>query len=533
MENQVVLYDALLREGAQTEGIHLSLQDKLMLTEALDSLGIQYIEGGWPGSNPTDIAFFREAKRLHLRSARLAAFGMTRRARFKAGNDPLLRDLLRAGTPTVTLFGKSWDFHVKNTLRISCSENLDLISETVFFLKKRTEEVFYDAEHFFDGFRSNPDYALETLAAALTSGADAIVLCDTNGGSVPDEIKDVTARVRRCFPEATLGIHCHNDGDLAVANTLAAVAQGATQVQGCLNGLGERCGNANLSALIPTLALKWKVRFGKPLKLERLTSVSRLADEICNVHPRDNAPYVGKSAFAHKAGVHIAAVKKAPAAYEHIHPEEVGNRRKMLLSDQAGLSVIIHKAGDRKIRLRKNTPEARQIIKTMKTLESEGYQFEGAEASFDILVKKALGRHRKFFDLVGFRVIDENRGEGKLLSEATIQVKVNGVLEITTGKGDGPVNALDCALRKALTKFYPSLKELHLTDFKVRVLNAKEGTAARVRVLIESSDLKDSWGTVGVSTNIIEASWEAIVDSIDYKLMKDDVRSHRPKRSRV
>lgn len=526
MESRVVLYDALLREGAQTEGITLSLQDKLVLAEALDGLGIQYIEGGWPGANPTDIAFFREAKRLRLKNARLAAFGMTRRARFKVGKDPLLQGLLRAGTPTVTVFGKSWDFHVRKALKISHDENLDLISETVRFLKARTDEVFYDAEHFFDGFLANPDYALKTLGAALDAGADALVLCDTNGGSGPDGIRDATARVRRFFPQATLGIHCHNDGDLAVANTLAAVDQGATQVQGCLNGLGERCGNANLSSLIPALALKRRVRFGMPVRLTRLTSVSRLVDEICNVHPRDNAPYVGKSAFAHKAGVHIAAVKKTSEAYEHVRPEDVGNRRKMLISDQSGLSVIVHKAGDRKIRLRKDRPEIRQIVKTMKTLESEGYQFEGAEASFEILVKKALGKHHRFFDLVGFKVVDENRGSGKLLSEATLKVRVGRVLENTLGEGDGPVNALDSALRKALTKFYPCLQDVRLTDFKVRVLNAKEGTAARVRVLIESSDLKDSWGTVGVSTNIIEASWEALVDSIEYKLLKDKVRCH-------
>ncbi len=521
MERKIVLYDALLREGPQTEGINLSLKDKLMLAAALDELGVSYIEGGWPGANPKDIAFFREASRNRSRKSRLVAFGMTRRARFRVEKEPLLKNLLSAGTPAITLFGKSWDLHVRKALGVPLSENLDLIHDSVRFLKRRVDEVFYDAEHFFDGFRANPDYALMTLQAAFSAGADALVLCDTNGGALPDEVKDVTARVRRRFPEAVLGIHCHNDADLAVANTLAAVAQGVTQVQGCLNGFGERCGNANLTSLIPILARKWKADFARPVALKRLTPISRLVDEICNVNPRDNAPFVGRSAFAHKAGVHISAVRKDSGTYEHVEPGMVGNERRILLSDQSGLSVVLHKAGDRRIRLKRDTPEARQIIETVKVMESEGYQFEGAEASFEILLKKVLGRHRKFFDLVGFRVIVENRGDGRLISEATIKVKVNGMLENTVGEGDGPINALDNALRKALTKFYPSLKDVRLTDFKVRVLDAKEGSAARVRVLIRNSDKRETWSTVGVSENMIEASWEALVDSIDYKLMKD------------
>ncbi|HET9870742.1 MAG TPA: citramalate synthase, partial [bacterium] len=396
-----------------------------------------------------------------------------------------------------------------------------LIQDSVKFLKSRVDEMFYDAEHFFDGYRANPEYALKCLEAALAGGADCLVLCDTNGGSLPEDVEAVVTRVHQRFPGAALGIHCHNDGDLAVANSHAAVAAGATQVQGCLNGYGERCGNTNLTSLIPNLALKYKTAFVRPLKLERLTETSRLVDEICNMHPRDNAPYVGKSAFAHKAGVHIAAVSKAAATYEHIDPAKVGNKRNILMSDQAGLAVVLHKARGQDLKMGKDKSEARAVIEQVKRMESEGYQFEGAEASFDLLLKKALGRHRKFFELVGFRVIVENRNEGALVSEATIKVKVNGELENTVGEGDGPINALDQALRKALTKFYPALKEVHLTDFKVRVLDAKDGTAAKVRVLIESRDRKDSWGTVGVSENIIEASWEALVDSIDYKLLKD------------
>lgn len=521
MERRIVLYDALLREGPQTEGINLSLKDKLMLVEALDELGVSYIEGGWPGANPKDIAFFKEASRRRGRRAKLVAFGMTRRARFKAEKEPFLRNLLAAGTPAITIFGKTWDFHVRKALKVSHEENLDIIRDSVRFLKGRVDEVFFDAEHFFDGFAANPEYAFRCLEAALSGGADALVLCDTNGGALPERVKDVTGRVRRRFPQAQLGIHCHNDADLAVANTLAAVDQGATQVQGCLNGYGERCGNANLTSLIPILDRKCRAVFDRPVALKRLTPISRFVDEICNVNPRDNAPFVGRSAFAHKAGVHISAVRKHSATYEHIEPDAVGNHRKILVSDQSGLSVVMHKAGDRKIRLRRDTPEARQIIDTIKSLESEGYQFEGAEASFEILLKKALGRHRKFFDLVGFRVIVENRGDNRLVSEATIKVRVNGVLENTVGEGDGPVNALDNALRKALTKFYPSLRDVRLTDFKVRVLDAKQGSAAKVRVLIQSADRKSTWGTVGVSGNMLEASWEALVDSIDYKLMKD------------
>ena len=519
MDKKLVLYDALLREGPQTQGINLSVKDKLRLAEVLDSLGIHYIEGGWPGANPKDTAFFQEVRKLKLK-ARLAAFGMTRRVKNKAHEDINLLNLLKAKTPTITVVGKTWDFHVTKALGITLEQNLQIIHDSVKFLKSRVDEVFYDAEHFFDGYAANPEFTFKCLEAVLQAGADCLVLCDTNGGSLPEDIEAVVTRVRQRFPEAVLGIHCHNDSDMAVANSLAAVEAGAVQIQGCVNGYGERVGNVNLTSLIPTLVFKKKASFVKPVNLKKLTEVSRQVDEILNVTPRPNAPYVGKSAFTHKGGMHISAVRKATSSYEHVDPDMVGNSRTILVSDQSGLSSIFHKTGKQKFKF-KDKEAAKAIIENVKKMESEGYQFEGAEASFELLLKKALGQHRNFFDLVSFRVIVENRGDGKLVSEATIKVRVNGVLENTVGEGDGPINALDQALRKALTKFYPSLKEVRLTDFKVRVLDAKEGTAAKVRVLIESRDTKDTWGTVGVSENIIEASWEALVDSIDYKLMKD------------
>jgi 2-isopropylmalate synthase len=438
---------------------------------------------------------------------------------------------VKSGVSTITVVGKTWDFHVTKALGITLEQNLEIVFDSVKFLKSKTDEVFFDAEHFFDGYKINPEYSLKCLEAALQGEADCLVLCDTNGGSLPEDIEAVVTRVHQRFPGAVLGIHCHNDSDLAVANSLAALSAGATQVQGCLNGYGERVGNTNLTSLIPNLALKTGYSFLKPVKLEKLTEISHRVDEILNFNPRPNAPYVGKNAFTHKGGMHISAMQKSTKAYEHVDPTQVGNQRKLVLSDQAGRSAVLHQAGERHIKLNKDTPEAKAIIEEVKKMEGEGYQFEGAEASFEILLKKALGKHHRFFDLVSFRVIVENRGDEKLVSEATIKVKVNGVLENTVGEGDGPINALDQALRKALTKFYPALKEVHLTDFKVRVLDAKEGTAAKVRVLIESRDKKDTWGTVGVSENIIEASWEALVDSIDYKLLKESGKKKSPKRA--
>lgn len=523
MGKKIVLYDALLREGPQTEGINMSVKDKLQILELLDSLGMHYIEGGWPGANPKDTAFFQEAKKLKLK-AKMAAFGMTRRVRHKAHEDTNLLNLVSAKTPVITVVGKSSDLQVEKALGITLEQNLELIFDSIKFLKSKTDEVFYDAEHFFDGYNSNPEFALKCLEAALQGGADYLVLCDTNGGSLPEDIEATVTRISQRFPEAHLGIHCHNDSDLAVANSLAALEAGATQVQGCLNGYGERVGNTNLTSLIPNLIFKKHASFIRPIHIHNLTEVSRRVDEILNVKPRKNAPYVGQSAFTHKGGMHISAVSKYVSSYEHLDPEKVGNNRKVVLSDQAGVAAVLSKANHKKIKLDKDSPESKAIIEKVKQLESEGYQFENAEASFEILLKKALGHHRRFFDLVGFRVIIENRGDGKLISEATIKLNVNGITENTVGEGNGPVNALDSALRKALTKFYPQLKDVQLTDYKVRVLDAKDGTAAKVRVLIESKDKKDTWGTVGVSENSIGASWDALVDSIDYKLLKDSER---------
>ena len=528
MDKKIVLYDALLREGPQTEGLNFSVADKLLVAQALDELGFAYLEGGWPGANPKDTQFFQQIKKIKLK-ARLSAFGMTRRANQKASKDPNLHNLLLAGTRTVTLVGKTWGFHVKRALGISLDQNLELIYDSVKFMSSRVDEIFYDAEHFFDSMRDDPPYAMRCLEAARQGGASCLVLCDTNGGSLPENIREGVQTVLRRFPDSALGIHCHNDSDLAVANSLAAVEAGATQVQGCLNGYGERVGNTNLTSLIPILALKKGAEFSRSIILKKLTTISRRVDEILNQNPRPNAPYVGKSAFTHKGGMHISAVRKATRAYEHIDPEQVGNQRKLLVSDQAGVSAILDRAGAHSVHLNKNTPEVREVMETVKRLEGEGYQFEGAEASFEILLKKALGKHRRFFHLVGFRVIVENRGDGKLVTEATIKVTVKGKTETAVGEGDGPVDALDQALRKVLTPSYPALRDVHLTDFKVRVLDAKKGTAAKVRVLIESCDRSDSWTTVGVSENILEAAWQALVDSIDYKLLKD---LERPRRSK-
>lgn len=517
----LVLYDALLREGPQTRGISLSVSDKLTLAQALDELGLAVIEGGWPGANPKDNQFFKEAQKLKWKNASLAAFGMTCRPHQKAEKDPVLNDLLRAGTSIVTIFGKTWDVHVKHVLRISLDENLKIIENSIRYLKKQRRQVIYDAEHFFDGYRASPAYARRCLCAAREAGADVIVLCDTNGGTLPEDIRRAVRDARTWIPGCCLGIHCHNDADLAVANTLVAVSEGVVQIQGCINGYGERCGNANLTSLIPTLALKMKRKFIKPVALKELTRVSHLVDEVCNMHPRENAPYVGISAFSHKAGVHISAVQKLAQSYEHVPPAVVGNLSNQLVSDQAGRALLLDRLKRLGVKVQKNSSLVSDLLNALKEKEGQGYQYEGAEASFEILVQKTLGRHRSAFELIAYRVIVEEKNAAQRLAEATVKLRVMGQEEYTVAEGDGPVNALDAALRKALTKFYPSLRDVHLTDFKVRVLDAKQGTAAKVRVLIESRDSERSWSTLGVSENIIEASWEALVDSIEYKLMKN------------
>ncbi len=516
---KVKIYDTTLRDGAQAEGISFSLEDKVRIAQKLDELGFHYIEGGWPGSNPKDIKFFQRMKRIGLKNAQLTAFGSTRRAKYPVEKDPNIQALLESETKVVCIFGKSWDLHVRVALGISLEENLKIIEDSVSYLKKKKKEVIYDAEHFFDGYKDDPSYALKTLRVAQEAGADWIVLCDTNGGTLPQELIEITRRAKREV-KVPLGIHAHNDSGLALANTLAAVQEGAVQVQGTINGLGERCGNVNLCSVIPNLQIKMGMDCIEKKQLAKLTEVSRYVAELANLPHDERQPFVGNSAFAHKGGIHVSAVKKDPRTYEHILPELVGNHRRILVSELAGRSNILYKAKEYGLDLEKRTPQTEKVLEDLKRLEDEGYQFEGAEGSFELLMKKALGKYRSLFDLEGFRVTVEKRKDGTLNCEATIKVKVAGIEEHTAAEGNGPVNALDNALRKALEEFYPSLKEVRLTDYKVRVLDVKAGTAAPVRVLVESGDPKESWGTVGVSTNIIEASWQALVDSLEYKLLK-------------
>ncbi len=526
--NRVKIYDTTLRDGAQSENISFSVEDKLNIARELDGLGVHYIEGGWPGSNPKDIDFFKRAKELKLKNSRLVAFGSTRRAYKKVDDDVNISSLLDAKTPVVCVFGKSWDLHVREALNIPLNENLEMISETVEFLKDKGKEVVYDAEHFFDAYKSRSDYAMKTLTAAKKAGADWIVLCDTNGGSMPHEVQEIMAKVKAKI-KGPLGIHAHNDSDTAVANSIMAVKMGATMVHGTINGYGERCGNANLCSLIPNLKLKLGVDCLDDKKLSKLTEVSRYVSEIANLPPLDNMPYVGRSAFAHKGGIHVSAVQKIPKTYEHVEPEQVGNLRRILISELSGKGAILSKAKSYNLDLSKDTPETEKILKMLKEAENQGYQYEGAEASFELLMNKALGHYKPFFKLEGFRVIVDAK-DGELKAEATIKVEVGGKKEHTAAEGNGPVNALDNALRKALEKFYPVLKTVHLSDYKVRVINAEKATAAKVRVLIQSRDDKTSWGTVGVSENIIEASWIALVDSLEYKLMKETNGLKRPAR---
>jgi 2-isopropylmalate synthase len=517
---EIELYDTTLRDGAQAEEVSYSVEDKLRITEKLDELGIPCIEGGWPGANPKDILYFKEVRKLRLDRSAVVAFGATHRAGSEPDQDPVLRALLDADTAIVTIFGKSWDFHVTEALGTSLERNLKLIDGTIAFLRRHGRRVFYDAEHFFDGYAANPEYAIRTLKAAEAAGAQRLILCDTNGGTMPWNVRDiigkVTAEVR-----TPLGIHAHNDGGVAVANSLTAAALGVMQVQGTVNGLGERCGNADLCAIIPNLQIKMKRRCLDDAQLARLKEVSRFIWEITNLQPPTHQPYVGESAFAHKGGVHVHAIRKSPLTYEHIRPELVGNRQRVLISDASGRSSLLQKAADYHVVIDQSNPSLAALLDQLKTLEGQGYQFEGAEGSFELLMKKAVGGYRRLFELIGFRVIVEKRRDGEeAVSEATIQLKVDGVIEHTAAEGRGPVGALDNALRKALEKFYPELQEVRLLDYKVRVLAAGTGTSARVRVLIESGDAEHKWGTVGVSENIIEASWQALADSIEYKLLR-------------
>lgn len=516
----IEIYDTTLRDGAQSEDISFSVEDKIRITEKLDDFGIHYIEGGWPGSNPRDIEYFRQARKMKLLNSVLVAFGSTHKPKKKPAKDENITALLASGVTAITIFGKSWDFHVKEALKISLGENLDIIYDTVSYLKKHVGKVFFDAEHFFDGYVNNPSYAMKCLAAAQDAGADCLVLCDTNGGTITTTMRETVKKVVKNI-SAPVGIHVHNDIDCAVANSIIAVEFGASQVQGTINGLGERCGNANLISIIPNIQVKLGMHCISADNMKKLRDVSRFVNEIANLRHFRRQPYAGDSAFAHKAGIHVSAIRKRPETYEHIRPELVGNSQRVLISDLAGRSNILRKAEEFGIKLSHDSQQLREIVTSLKDLENQGFQFEGAEASFELLMKKALGLHKRFFDLIGFRVIIEKRREGEdPLSEATIMLKVSGHIEHTAATGKGPVNALDNALRKALERFYPQLKDVSLHDYKVRVLTAGIGTGAKVRVLVESGDKDRRWGTVGVSENIIEASYQALVDSIEYKLLK-------------
>ena len=520
--SKVKLYDTTLRDGAQAEGISYSVMDKMRIAEVLDNLGIDYIEGGWPGSNPKDMEFYLRMSKKPLKNCQLVAFGSTRKAHTRAEQDNNLRAILKSKSRLVTIFGKTWDLHIRDVLKTTLEENLNMIKDTVGFLISQGLTVFYDAEHFFDAYNANKEYSLRCLLAAEEVGAKAIVLCDTNGGTLTSEIKDIIRQIRPKI-KVSLGIHCHNDADLAVANSLAAVEAGCDMVQGTINGYGERCGNADLIPIIANLKLKMGIDCISDNKLKELTHVSHFVSEISNMKQRNDQPYTGSSSFAHKGGVHINAVMKNPKTYEHIEPALVGNRRRILVSELAGKTGVLIRAKDLELDLSKEDPQTKKILKLLQNLEHRGYHFEAAEASFDLLMKRALKKYKRFFDLEGFRVVVEKHSDKKITSEAIIKLKVKGTKEHTAAEGDGPVNALDNALRKALKDFYPTLSKMHLSDFKVRVLDEKAGTAAKVRVLIQSQDESDTWSTIGVSENIIEASWQALVDSIEYKLLKDKV----------
>lgn len=516
---KIEIYDTILRDGSQSERVNFSVEDKLKIFEALDEVGITYVEGGWPGSNPRDIEFFRKASGIKTKKTRLSAFGSTRRKGIKAKSDPNLKAIIESGVHYAAIFGKSWDLHVREALRISLEENLDLIFDSIQFLRKYMDIVIYDAEHFFDGYKNNKSYAIKTIVSASQAGADRIVLADTNGGTMPWEIEAVIEDVKKIINVEKLGIHLHNDSDTAVAGTLLAAKHGVRHIQGTINGYGERCGNANLCSIIPSLELKMGYKV-LGVNLKRLREISRLVDELANLSPNQYLPYVGSSAFAHKAGIHVNAILKNPKTYEHIEPSSVGNKRRILISDLSGKANIMMKSEEFGIKLRSNE-DVGYIVKTIKELENKGYQYEGAEASLELLINKSLRyKHKKFFRLVAFRVIDEKRKEDEPpITEATIMLEVDGKLEHTAAMGNGPVNALDNALRKALEKFYPDLVNVRLLDFKVRVISSGEGTGASVRVIIESGDGINRWSTVGISHNIIEASWLALVDGINYKLL--------------
>ena len=519
MSTHIKVYDTTLRDGTQGEGISFSVTDKLLITEKLDQFGVDYIEGGFPGSNPRDITYFQEAKSLKLKHARIAAFGSTRRAGGKASDDAQLKTLLDSGVPVMTLVGKTWTLHVTEILRTTLEENLAMIEDSIAYLVSQGREVIHDAEHFFDGYKANPDYALKTLAAALKGGASNLTLCDTNGGTLVDEFKQIVARVVKEFGADKVGVHCHNDSGLGVALSLAGVDAGAALVQGTVNGYGERTGNADLVTILPSLFLKMGRTANCARNLGQLRELSLYFDELANLRPNTKAPYVGASAFAHKGGLHANAAQKVKSSYEHIDPALVGNRTRVLVSDMAGRSSVAMKAKELGFDLDEKSPAMKGLIDELKELEFRGYEFEAADASLKLLIAKCLGRKKQFFEIEGYRVIVE-RHNGELIAEATVKVKVDGRAYHTVAEGTGPVGALDQALRLALEQVYPQLKTITLSDYKVRILESKQGSNARTRVLIETTDGHSIWGTVGVSDNIIDASWEALRDAVEYKLMQ-------------
>ena len=516
--NKIEIYDTTLRDGGQAEGIAFSPNDKLKVIHLLDELGVDYIEAGWPGANPKDIEVFEQARNLNLKHAKVTAFGCTRKANGNAETDPVLNQLISAGTDIITIFGKTWDFHVEHALCTTLEENLNMIYDSVAFLKSKGKRVFFDAEHFYDGYKNNSEYALKAIEAAHKAGAGRIILCDTNGGCLPTEIKAITEAAKNFLPEAVLGIHAHNDSDTAVANSIMAIQAGARHVQGTFNGYGERCGNANLCSIIPALQLKLKFDLIDE-NIGHLVSVSRQISEIANKKANDFAPYVGRSAFTHKAGVHASGVMKNSSTYEHINPELVGNSRRILISDQAGTSSLKEKIARINLGIDLTNDDMRKVLERIKDLEWQGFTFEDADASFELMVREVLGIKPHFFELKGFRVISDTRGIGPLNTEASVKVKVGNEILHRVSEGEGPGHALDSAVRLALKPFYPKIENFKLTDFKVRILDGTDGTSAKTRVHVETSDGYNRWDTVGVSRNIIEAAYFAIVDSLDYGLL--------------
>jgi len=529
---RVTIYDTTLRDGTQAEDISLTTEDKLRIALKLDELGVAYIEGGWPGSNPTDKRFFQEIQNYSLKNAAIAAFGSTHNHRGTAAADPNLKALVESGAPVVTIFGKTWDIHVTDALGTTLPRNLELVGDSLAFLRPNVKELFFDAEHFFDGYQANPDYALAVLRKAHEAGADVLVLCDTNGGALPNEFRRIVEAVTAALPGIPFGVHAHNDSGVAVANSLEGVALGACQVQGTINGYGERCGNANLCSIIPSLTLKCGIQCLPEGKLPLITPTAHFVSEMVNQAPPSNQPYVGDGAFAHKGGVHVSAVVKNPRTYEHIPPETVGNARRVLLSDLSGQSNILYKAKEFGFDLDKNDPFVLELLSTIKEREAMGYEYSAAEASYELLLNRVLGRARSYFTVVRYRILDDNvYDRAEPLTEATVMIKVGGRVKHTAAAGMGPVNALDKAIRKALRGFYPKLAEMRLLDFKVRVLSGLKrddcepggcGTASHVRVLVECGDAARRWVTVGVSHNVIEASFQAMEDAINYKLFRDD-----------